>query len=113
MSAKATWPEMKDITTVRITGVGAEVPARVVTSLEVEDRAGITRFGLPSGWLERVTGVRERRWAESNVTPSDLAAAASHKALAGAGLAPGDVEVLVFAGITRDFIEPATANAVA
>jgi len=101
------------MTRVHITGVGAEVPPRVVTSEEVEERAGIARFGFPSGWLERVTGVRERRWAEPHVTPSDLAATAGRTALAAAGLGPDDVDLVLFGGITRDFIEPATANAVA
>lgn len=89
------------------------MPPRIVTSAEVEERARIREFGLELGWLERVTGVRERRWAEPDVNPSDLAAAASRKALANAGLGPDDVDVVIFGGITRDFIEPATANAVA
>ncbi|HJQ85282.1 MAG TPA: 3-oxoacyl-[acyl-carrier-protein] synthase III C-terminal domain-containing protein, partial [Candidatus Binatia bacterium] len=71
------------------------------------------RFGLPPGWLENTTGVRERRWADPSVRPSDLAAAAGRRALADAGLGAGDVDVVLFTGITRDFIEPATANAVA
>ena len=101
------------MTAVRITGVGAEMPPRVVTTAEVEERAGIARLGFESGWLERVTGVRERRWADADVDPSDLAAAAGRKALADAHRGPDDVDVVIFGGITRDFIEPATANAVA
>jgi len=54
---------MKSVSTVRITGVGAELPADVVTTAEVEERAGLReRFGLEPGWLEHVTGVRTRRW---------------------------------------------------
>ena len=49
---------------VRITGVGAEVPPRVVTTAELEEQADIGRFGFEPGWLERVTAVTERRWAE-------------------------------------------------
>ncbi|HYY74450.1 MAG TPA: hypothetical protein VE662_06465, partial [Solirubrobacterales bacterium] len=73
---------MSSSTGTRITGVGAEMPSRVVTSAEVEERARIGRFGFERGWLERVTGVRERRWAEPEVQPSQLAAAAARKALA-------------------------------
>jgi 3-oxoacyl-[acyl-carrier-protein] synthase-3 len=98
---------------VRITGVGAEVPSAVMTTAEVERSAGVARFGFEPGWLERVTGVRERRWADPDVRPSDLAAAAGRKALAHADLEPDEVDVVLFCGITRDFIEPATANAVA
>jgi 3-oxoacyl-[acyl-carrier-protein] synthase-3 len=97
---------------IRITGIGVEVPERVVTTAEVEDRAGIARFGLEPGWLARVTGVRERRWADPEVKPSDLAAAAAMKAVADAGLDPLTLDAVLFTGITRDFIEPATANVV-
>ena len=80
---------MSSVSTVRITGVGAELPADVVTTAEVEERAGLReRFGLEPGWLEHVTGVRTRRWASPEVQPSELAAAAGEKALARAGLDP-------------------------
>jgi 3-oxoacyl-[acyl-carrier-protein] synthase-3 len=98
----------------RITGVGAEIPADVITTAEVEERARLhDRFRLPRGWLERVTGVRERRWAGPEVQPSELAVAAARKALADAGVRPLEVDTVVFAGITRDCLEPATANLVA
>jgi len=67
---------------------------------------------LEPGWLEHVTGVRTRRWAQPHVQPSDLASAAATKALRSAGMDPLDVDTLVFAGITRDCLEPATANIV-
>src|SRR5207247_5966655 len=103
----------KDVHATSITGVGAEIPSRVVTSAEVEARARIERFGFERGWLEQVTGVRERRWADPAVHPSQLAAAAARKALAHAEVDPLAVDVVVFCGITKDFIEPATCNAVA
>jgi len=83
-------------TAVRITGVGAELPPAVVTTAEVEERAGIReRFGLEPGWLEHVTGVRTRRWASPEVQPSELAAAAARKALERAGVDPLAVDTLV------------------
>jgi 3-oxoacyl-[acyl-carrier-protein] synthase-3 len=97
---------------VRITGVGAEMPPLAVTTAEVEERAGSTRAGLGAGWLERATGVRERGWADPEVMPSALAAAAGQRALAGAGLDPLFVDTLLYTGITRDFIEPGTATVV-
>src|SRR5438128_8494927 len=105
---------MTSVSTVRITGVGVELPADVVTTAEVEERAGLReRFGLEPGWLEHVTGVRTRRWASAEVQPSELATAAGRKALQRAGLDPLEVDTLIFAGITRDCLEPATANLVA
>jgi 3-oxoacyl-[acyl-carrier-protein] synthase-3 len=96
-----------------IRGVGAEIPSTVISTAEVEARARIERFGFPPGWLERVTGIRERRWAHPDVQPSELAASAAEKALASAGYEARDLDLVMFTGITRDFIEPATANAVA
>src|SRR5262249_29289605 len=98
---------------VRITGVGAEIPQRVVTTAELEEQAAIDRFGFEPGWLERARGVTERRWAEPDVTPSDLAAAAARAALVDAGREPGDIDTVIFAGITKDYLEPAAANIVA
>lgn len=92
---------------VRITGVGAELPPLVMTTAEVEERVG-----LEMGWLERVTGVRERRWAAPEVMPSALAAAAGRHALAHAALDPLAIDALLYTGITRDFIEPGTSNVV-
>jgi 3-oxoacyl-[acyl-carrier-protein] synthase-3 len=97
---------------VRITGVGVDLPSAVVTTAEVEERAGLARAGLEPGWLERATGVRERRWAPPDATPSALAAAAGRRALADARLDPLALDAVLFAGITRDFIEPGTANVV-
>jgi len=102
----------ESIEAVRIAGVGAEMPPLVVTTAEVEDRAGSVRAGLGAGWLERATGVRERRWAPPEVMPSALAAAAGKRALASAGLDPLHVDALLYTGITRDFIEPGTATVV-
>ncbi len=98
---------------IRITGVGTEIPPRIVTTAELEEQAGIERFGLEPGWLERVTAVRERRWAEPDVTPSDLAAAAARAALEDAGRVGDEIDTVLFAGITKDYLEPAAANIVA
>jgi 3-oxoacyl-(acyl-carrier-protein) synthase III len=98
---------------VRIAGVGAEVPSRIITTAELEERAELSRFGFEPGWLERVIAVRERHWADPDVTPSDLATAAGKKALADAGCDPATVDAVIFAGITKDYIEPAIANIVA
>jgi 3-oxoacyl-(acyl-carrier-protein) synthase III len=96
-----------------ITGIGAEVPADVITTAEVEERLAVRRFGLAPGWLEQVTGVKTRRWATPDVQPSMLATDAARKALANAGMEAADLDMLIFTGITRDCLEPATASLVA
>src|SRR5947199_7428967 len=97
----------------RISGVGAVLPSRTVTTAEIEERVGTCeRFGLERGWLEHVTGVRTRRWADPDTLPSELAVAAAGQALEAAGVDPGLIDMVVFTGITRDFYEPAPAHVV-
>jgi 3-oxoacyl-[acyl-carrier-protein] synthase III len=99
---------------VRIAGVGVELPADVLTTAEAEERADLVgHLGLPPGWLERTTGVRQRRRAAPGVRPSELAAAAARKALERAHVDARSVDTLLFAGITRDVPAPSTAQIVA
>ncbi|MFD8901121.1 MULTISPECIES: 3-oxoacyl-ACP synthase III family protein [Streptomyces] len=65
------------------------------------------------GVLERLYGLEERRVAPPGTLPSDLAAAAGESALVRAGVAPSEVELLIFAGVSEDLEEPATAHVVA
>jgi 3-oxoacyl-[acyl-carrier-protein] synthase-3 len=82
---------------VRIAGLGAHLPPRIVASAEIE-----ARCGLPAGWAERYNGVRERRWAAPGDTNSAYAAIAVRAAIADAGLALGDIDLLVFASGTPE-----------
>lgn len=98
---------------VRVSGIGIELPDRVVSSSEVEEQAGLARFALEPGWVERVTGVRERRWAPADVAPSALAAGAAVRALDDAGLDALDIDAVLYTGVSRDCLDPATARVVA
>lgn len=70
---------------VRILGVGVHEPGRLVTSAEVD-----LRLGKASGWSERTTGVRVRRYAAADAgeTASLMGESAARRALAMAGLPP-------------------------
>jgi len=52
----------------RLLGFGHALPARRVGNAEIE-----ARIGVEAGWIERRTGVRERRWASEGETLSALA----------------------------------------
>lgn len=92
----------------RLLGLGHAVPSRVVANAEIE-----TRLGLEPGWIERRTGVRERRWASDGETLTDLAAAAGERALADAGLDHRDVGLLLLATSTPDRLLPPSGPLVA
>ncbi len=94
---------------VRIEGLAHVLPPEVVTSLELEQRLApvYERLRLRAGRLELMTGIRERRFFPAGMPPSEGAAAAGARALAGFDRAR--VGCLVHAAVCRDFLEPATA----
>lgn len=97
----------------RIVGIGHWLPDNVVTSESLERELGLTdRLGLPLGFIERTTGVRERRWAPPGMSNSEIAALASVEAMRMAGVAAEDIDCVIFAACGQDLAEPATANMV-
>jgi 3-oxoacyl-[acyl-carrier-protein] synthase III len=89
-------------------GAGHAVPDGRVTNADLE-----ARFELEPGWIERRTGILERRYAAPDQALSDLAVAAGEMALEGCGLARDDVGLLVLATSTPDHVLPPTAPLVA
>lgn len=94
-----------------ILGFGHAVPGRRVPNGEIEER-----LGLGPGWIERRTGIVERRWAAPEDTLSDLAAAAGRMALDEAvthGLDRGAIGLTLLATSTPDHLLPPSAPLVA
>lgn len=100
---------------VHIESIGYELPPVVVSTAELESRLQpvFEALHLQPGQLELLTGINERRWWEPGYPLSEGAAAAAHKALAAADMDPSQIDVLVYAGVCREQLEPATACAVA
>jgi 3-oxoacyl-(acyl-carrier-protein) synthase III len=90
-----------------ILGTGSYLPARVVTNAEIAGRAGVD-----AEWIERKTGIVERRRAAPDEATSDLAAVAAGRALTAAGVSAGHVDYIVLATSTPDHPQPATASIV-
>ena len=68
---------------------------------------------LDPGQAEALTGVRERRFWPVGVTMAECGARAAKKALDQAGIAGHDLGAVLYAGVCRDNLEPATACAIA
>lgn len=98
-----------------IDALGYELPPNVVSSRDLEARLAplYERLRLQPGQLEAMTGIRERRFWDPGFKVSDGAGMAGEKALAAASVAPEDIGILIFGGVCRDNLEPATACAVA
>jgi 3-oxoacyl-[acyl-carrier-protein] synthase-3 len=88
----------------RIAGTGRYLPARVVTNADLA-----LRMATSDEWIRTRTGIRQRHVAADHETTSDLALAASREALTAAGLAAGDLDLIVVATTTPDMIFPSTA----
>lgn len=98
-----------------IESIGYELPPQVITSAELEERLAplyqAMRIGM--GQLEALTGIRERRYWPAAFTMAEGATRAGRKALAASAIRPSDIGMLIYAGVCRDNLEPATACAVA
>lgn len=97
----------------RLISTGVYLPPQRITSTDImREIDSVNRFGLPLEWLERLTGIKEKRVADSGLAPSDMAVAAAKEALDRAQLRPTDIDAVIYAGLTHDFTEPATAHLV-
>ncbi|HYP46495.1 MAG TPA: 3-oxoacyl-ACP synthase III [Propionibacteriaceae bacterium] len=86
----------------------------VVPSSQFDEQLKETyaRTGMQAGMLEKLAGVRERRWWPTDVSFTDAAAMVGAKALAEAGITPSQVGVMINTSVTRDHLEPSAAVAV-
>ncbi len=93
--------------TIAILGTGSYVPARVLTNDELSKRVDTS-----DEWILTRTGINQRRIAGEGEFTSDLATHAARAAIADAGLAPSDIDLLILATITPDLPMPASATIV-
>ncbi|MBX0335459.1 ketoacyl-ACP synthase III [Pontibacter sp. HSC-14F20] len=86
----------------KIAGVGHYVPEKVVTNFDLEKI-----METSDEWIRERTGIQERRYFQEGVdTTSNMGAKASMKALEMAGLKPEDVDMIVFATLSPDYVFP-------
>jgi len=88
----------------RIIGTGSCLPDRVVANSEVSGSLGIS-----AEQIERLTGIRERRWAADGQATSDLAIDAGRKALEAASCEASAVDAVILSTTSPDMAFPSTA----
>ena len=91
----------------KIIGTGSAVPSRVLDNAELS-----TFLDTSDEWIRTRTGIRSRHIAQEGQTASALAAQAAKKAIADAGIAAEQIEAIIVATSTPDYIFPSTANLV-
>lgn len=93
---------------VEIAGLGAYVPDRVLSNEDLEKIVDTS-----DEWITQRTGIKERRILAENEATSDLAAAASVRALEMAETDPSELDMILIATCTPDYFFPATGCLVA
>jgi 3-oxoacyl-[acyl-carrier-protein] synthase-3 len=92
----------------RILAFGGYQPARVVTNDELSQT-----MDTNDEWIQARVGIASRRVAGPDESLADMAAAAGGKALAGSGLSPEDIDLVIVATCTPEAPIPNTAATVA
>ena len=90
-----------------VRGVGAALPARIVTNEELAQA-----IDTSDAWIQQRTGIKQRYVAGEGETTSTLATRAAEAALRHAGLAAADIDLVLVATATPDYTFPAVATQV-
>lgn len=98
-----------------INSFGYELAPNVVASEDLEQwlEPVYEKLHFKKGQLEVLTGISERRFWDPGYKMSDGALAAARKAIASSDISEEDIGMLIYCGVCRDNLEPATACAVA
>ncbi|MEY2632124.1 MAG: hypothetical protein RIR00_778 [Pseudomonadota bacterium] len=89
----------------RIAGVGSFLPGQPVSNADLVARG----IETSDDWVVTRTGIRTRHLAEPGTTSSELALPAAQKALEMAGIAADELDLIIVATSTPDYIFPSTA----
>lgn len=87
-----------------ITGIGSYLPEKKVTNHDLEKI-----MDTSDEWIRTRTGIESRYIAEDDQPTSDLAFQAAQRALEDAGANPEELDLIICATVTPDFVFPATA----
>ncbi|MDQ4032159.1 MAG: ketoacyl-ACP synthase III [Actinomycetota bacterium] len=90
----------------RILGLGSRQPEQIVTNADIAVRGVDTS----DQWIRDRVGIVERRFARKDESVVDMAVDAGAKALADAGLAPSDIDVVLVATCTMPSYIPNAAG---
>lgn len=95
-------------------GIASVQAPVVMSSAEFDERLApsLKRLRLSRKLLERVAGVVERRWWSEDTEFDDAAVEAGGKAMAEAGIEPGQIGLLINTSVTRRNLEPSVASKV-
>ena len=89
----------------RVTGTGSFLPGPAVSNLDLITRG----IDTSDEWIVERTGIRQRHLAHASQTASDLAFPAARAAMESAGVGADEIDLIIVATSTPDFVFPSTA----
>lgn len=92
------------MTKAKIIGTGSYLPEKILSNADLEKMVDTS-----DEWIVARTGIKQRHIAAKGENTSDMAAWAAQKALKRAGLKSTDIDFILVATLTPDFIFPSTA----
>ena len=93
----------------KIVGSGSYLPPRIVTNDELAAELAGRNIETSDEWIVTRTGIHQRHIAEPGVKSSEMATHAARAAMQDAGVTAEDVDLIIVATSTPDFIFPSTA----
>lgn len=93
----------------RIVGSGSALPPRLVSNNELAAELATRQIETSDEWIVERTGIRQRYIADRGVKTSSLATEAARRALADAKMDANEVDLIIVATSTPDFVFPSTA----
>ena len=99
---------------VAIEAVACALPTTIITSAEIESQLSATleRIGIKPGIIEGLSGIRERRFWDTDQQASDVATLAAEKVLVKTGIRREAIGCLISTSVSKDYIEPSVASLV-
>jgi 3-oxoacyl-[acyl-carrier-protein] synthase-3 len=91
-----------------IIATGFYVPKRIIPNQYFSDRLGET----VGAWLVENLTIRERRWCAKDESTADLCVNAAQRTLERAGLGANQLDLIIVATDTPEYISPSTASVV-
>ena len=90
-----------------IVGWGKYVPKNIITNADLE-----ARLDTSDEWIVKRTGIHERRVVDSDEQTSDMAIAAARDALKVASIRPQDLDLIIVATSSPDYLTPPISSQV-
>ena len=95
----------------KIIGTGSYLPPKRVSNQELTEQLAANGIETSDEWIFSRSGISSRHYAEPGVTSSEMGAEAARRALEAANLQPNDIDLIILATSTPDFLGgfPSTA----